>query len=98
MFCGVFSLGVVAPGDALCLYAEEGLAAVKVLLITGSFPPDVCGTADYTARLCEALQAAGVEARVFCGKDWRLSRVPSLLREIEETKPDVIHMQYPTTG
>jgi glycosyltransferase involved in cell wall biosynthesis len=71
---------------------------MRVLLITGSFPPDVCGTADYTARLSESLQAAGVDARVFYRKDWGLSRVPALLREIDQMQPDLVHMQYPTTG
>jgi len=71
---------------------------MRVLLITGSYPPDVCGTADYTARLCEALQEAGADARVFHRKNWGLSSVPSLLREIDKAKPDVINMQYPTTG
>jgi glycosyltransferase involved in cell wall biosynthesis len=77
---------------------RRGGASLRVLLITGSYPPDVCGTADYTARLCESLRGAGVDARVFYRKDWRLSKVPNLLREIDESRPDLVHMQYPTTG
>jgi glycosyltransferase involved in cell wall biosynthesis len=71
---------------------------MRVVLVTGSFPPDVCGTAEYTARLSESLQAAGVDARVFYRTDWSLARVPALLREIDEMQPDLVHMQYPTTG
>lgn len=71
---------------------------MKVLLITGSYPPDVCGTADYTARLCEALRDIGVEAQIFYRKQWSVAHVPGLLNAIENLKPDLIHMQYPTTG
>ena len=71
---------------------------MKVMLITGSYPPDVCGTADYTARLSESIQSQGVEVEVFYRKRWGLTHVRSLLREIAHSKPDVLHMQYPTTG
>ncbi len=71
---------------------------MKVMLITGSYPPDVCGTADYTARLEESLQSLGVEAEVFYRKQWGVAHVRSLLREIDRSQPDLLHMQYPTTG
>jgi glycosyltransferase involved in cell wall biosynthesis len=32
---------------------------MRVLMVTGSFPPDRCGVGDYTARLCEALSCGG---------------------------------------
>lgn len=71
---------------------------MRVLLVTGSYPPDVCGTADYSARLCDAMRAIGVDAHIFYRTAWNLSRVPALLREMEALRPDLVHMQYPTTG
>lgn len=73
-------------------------SGMKVLLVTGSYPPDVCGTADYTSRLSEALQLDGIDAHVFYRTRWGLKDVPRLLREMTRLKPDLIHMQYPTTG
>jgi glycosyltransferase involved in cell wall biosynthesis len=71
---------------------------MKVLLVTGSYPPDVCGTAEYTARLCDALQRSGVDAHIFYRSNWSLPRVPALLDELGRLRPDLVHMQYPTTG
>lgn len=71
---------------------------MKILLITGSFPPDVCGTAEYTLRLSESLNRTGIATEIFHEKQWGLAQLPSLLRDIDTIKPDLIHMQYPTTG
>jgi len=44
---------------------------LRVMLVTGSFPPDRCGVGDYTARLASALVAQpGVEVSVLTGRDW----------------------------
>jgi glycosyltransferase involved in cell wall biosynthesis len=71
---------------------------MKIVLIAGSYPPDICGTADYTARLEQSLAAAGVTVEVFTGKRWSLRNAPALVREIGRLAPDIVHMQYPTTG
>jgi glycosyltransferase involved in cell wall biosynthesis len=45
--------------------AEKGGAALRVLLVTGSYPPMSCGVGDYTRALAEALAAEpGVEVGV----------------------------------
>lgn len=71
---------------------------MKVLLITGSYPPDVCGVADYTARLAEALDRKGLKVAVFTGKEWNAANALSLSREIDASQPDMLHIQYPATG
>lgn len=77
---------------------KAGASSVKVVLITGSYPPDVCGSSDYTARLEQSLVAAGVEVEVFTGKSWTMRSAPALVRELARLVPDIVHMQYPTTG
>ncbi len=71
---------------------------MKIVLITGSYPPDVCGSADYTARLEESLRRAGAEVEVFTGKRWTIRNAPALTRELATLRPDIMHMQYPTAG
>jgi glycosyltransferase involved in cell wall biosynthesis len=71
---------------------------MKVILITGSYPPDVCGTADYSAQLERYLGEAGVAVEVFSGKRWTVQNAPALVRHIDQLEPDIVHMQYPTTG
>ena len=71
---------------------------MKVLLITGSYPPDICGVADYTARLEESLQKAGAEVTVYTGRRWGLRNSPDIAREISAIGADILHIQYPTTG
>jgi glycosyltransferase involved in cell wall biosynthesis len=71
---------------------------MKILLVTGSYPPDICGVAEYTEQLAEALQSAGAEVIVFSGKKWSLANASVLNREIRDIGADVLHMQYPATG
>jgi glycosyltransferase involved in cell wall biosynthesis len=37
---------------------------MKILLVTGSFPPMFCGVGDYSARLASALRSAGADVQV----------------------------------
>jgi glycosyltransferase involved in cell wall biosynthesis len=71
---------------------------LKVALITGSYPPDVCGTSDYTARLGESLEQAGIQVSIFYRKHWSIARLSAMLSELDQMRADLVHMQYPTTG
>jgi glycosyltransferase involved in cell wall biosynthesis len=71
---------------------------MKVVLITGSYPPDICGVAEYTERLAEALEKAGAKVILFTGKNWSPANAFELNREIGGLAADVLHMQYPATG
>lgn len=44
--------------------AAVEMKMLKVLMITGSYPPDVCGVGDYTYNLVQALQKQAVEVGV----------------------------------
>lgn len=71
---------------------------MKIALISGSYPPDICGVADYTARLEECLRSAGVQVSVYTRGRWALRDGPSIARELRGIGADVLHMQYPATG
>lgn len=77
---------------------ETAWDAMKIVLVTGSYPPDICGVADYTARLGEALEKAGATVEFFTGKRWSLANSFKLSRELSGRAADVLHMQYPATG
>jgi glycosyltransferase involved in cell wall biosynthesis len=71
---------------------------MKIALMTGSYPPDICGVAEYTERLAESLEKAGASVVVFTGKRWNLTNAIALNREIAALRANVVHMQYPATG
>lgn len=72
----------------------------KNLLITGSYPPDVCGVGDYTNVLRNELikQKNDFEIDVFFKKDWSVTFLWPYLKEIKARNPAIIQMQYPTEG
>lgn len=70
----------------------------RVLLVTGSAPPDPCGVGDYTALLASALQKAGLGVEVFCQRDWTLNGSIRALKKLVLAKDSLVHMQYPTVG
>jgi glycosyltransferase involved in cell wall biosynthesis len=70
----------------------------KVVLITGSYPPDTCGVGDYTASLAAALQKCGTNVEVLHTHKWHLSCLNQIMRHLGSLKPDIVHMQYPTVG
>lgn len=71
---------------------------MKLAMVSGSYPPDVCGAADYTQRLAEALEVRGVSVEVITGIDWGLGNVPRVQRLIRGVGADLTHIQYPTVG
>lgn len=71
---------------------------MKVSIIAGSLPPQVCGVGDFTGALIDALKDRGVAVTVVHRHPWRLRDVPSLLREVAAGKPEIVHLQYPTHG
>lgn len=71
---------------------------MRVALVTGSYPPDVCGAADYTQRLAEALEVRGVSVEVITGTDWGVKNVLAVQRRIRAVGADLTHIQYPTVG
>lgn len=70
----------------------------KILFVTGSYPPDVCGVGDYSGRLLNALNKCGDVFELFYKTNWSLSSLFPYLKEIKSKKADLIHIQYPTEG
>lgn len=74
--------------------AAEGRHPTTVM-VSGSFPPDVCGVGDYTGRLMEAAPA---HWKAFVQRDWSLSAMPAILRRLLALRPAEVVIQYPTQG
>lgn len=70
----------------------------KILFITGSYPPDVCGVGDYSERLFSALKKGNDFFQLFYKKKWNVGNLFSYLKEIKSKKADLLHFQYPTEG
>jgi glycosyltransferase involved in cell wall biosynthesis len=71
---------------------------MKIVLVTGSYPPNICGVAEYTERLASSLEKAGAHVEIFTDKRWGLRNAIGLSQEIAGMRPDVVHIQYPATG
>ena len=67
-------------------------------MVTGSYPPEVCGVGDYTSCLAEALRTAGVDVDVLTGQDWNAGKVSQLVQRVKSYRADIVHLQYPTVG
>lgn len=71
---------------------------MRVVMVTGSKPPDFCGIGDYADMLTRALNANGIQAELFHTADWRLQRMPAIARALAASRADLFHIQYPTLG
>lgn len=65
-------------------------------MITGSFPPDICGVGDYTSCIMEA--ANKTKWDLFYSDDWRLLGFFRKISLIDKYDAETIVMQYPTQG
>jgi hypothetical protein len=71
---------------------------MRVAFVTGPFLAGECGVGDYTQRLAHALKSMGVQAELLSEGRWGLHDVAGATRSLDKLKPDIIHLQYPTTG
>ncbi len=71
----------------------------KVLFITGSFPPNICGVGDYTFNLINHLKESDkIDVRLFYRKEWAIRLLIRYLNQIKSINASIIHFQYPTEG
>lgn len=68
----------------------------KSLIVTGSYPPDICGVGDYTSCFMNA--ADNDKWDLYYSKDWKLGELRNKLKEINSKNYKRIYMQYPTQG
>lgn len=71
---------------------------MRISVITGSYPPQVCGVGDYTMNLCTALELEGEQVTVFQRADWTMFRLFAYAHELRASDADVFLLQYPTEG
>lgn len=85
---------------------------MRILFITGSFPPMRCGVGDYTYCLATSLSrkietsvltmSSASESNIFTVlpivNSWNLKSILHIIKIIIQWKPDIIHIQYPTQG
>lgn len=69
---------------------------LKYLLITGSFPPDVCGVGDYVYRLYDS--ADKDSWGVYYSSNWHFANFRTIISEIKKINPQYAIIQYPTQG
>ncbi|MGB7259425.1 MAG: hypothetical protein WBD48_15230 [Pseudolabrys sp.] len=70
----------------------------SVLMVSGSWPPQVCGVGDYTEKLCCELESRAISVIRFAS-----SRLPQplslqIVNKVGKIDCDVVHIQYPTAG
>lgn len=67
-----------------------------MLIITGSYPPHICGVGDYTCRLMNTDK--GKEWHLYHSSIWGVSSFVKHIRAINKTKEHTLNLQYPTQG
>ncbi len=67
---------------------------MRVVLVTGTFPPAICGVGDYTSRLEMALTSAGVRVEIVTGRDCSLKNIHALVSCLRHEP--IVHIQHPT--
>ena len=81
-----------------------------ITIIAGTYKPDCCGVAHYTARLRDALKKLEIESVVLTTyaaaaeandssirgavQDWRFADLMSLVQAIHATDTDILHIQH----
>jgi len=81
---------------------------MKVLIISGSYPPIRCGVSEGTVKLSTYLRKLGVTTKILTSTaahkdDWSLPLINSwtfgalgtVLKTVTAEKPDLIHIEYP---
>lgn len=69
-----------------------------MILVTGTFPPERCGVADYSARLLETKTAQKAGWKLLHTKDVRTSAIFKVIKEVKQMNDNEINIQYPSRG
>ena len=69
---------------------------MKILMITGSYPPDICGVGDYTS--CIMNSEIGSSWSLYRRNKWNLISFIQTVKEVKCYKVDHVFIQYPTEG
>lgn len=69
-----------------------------MIIITGTYPPELCGVADYTYNLLKTPTAVNNNWHLIYTKDARISNFRSTVRLIKSFNDNCINIQYPSRG
>jgi glycosyltransferase involved in cell wall biosynthesis len=67
----------------------------SVLMITGAYPPDICGVGDYTDRL---MAVAPPSWGLLVERNWSWLAAPGIIQRLLSRNPATVVIQYPTQG
>jgi glycosyltransferase involved in cell wall biosynthesis len=70
----------------------------RVIMVTGSSPPDACGVGDYTWHLSSALSKAGLHVELISHRQWDVRGTTQMIQRLSTDKSSLVHIQYPTMG
>jgi len=83
---------------------------MRVVMVSGSYPPQPCGVGDYTQRLVDELRRAGISVDVvttetsnrtsavpvqYTLRKWTIRNWIAALRWMRSEQYDIMHIQYP---
>lgn len=72
---------------------------MKITIISGSTPPDLCGVGDYSFKLYEALKKEeNISVSLIKMNDFSFKNILNNFRTINNLKNEKIILQYPTRG
>lgn len=69
-----------------------------MILVTGTYPPERCGVADYSARLLETQTSSETGWKLAHTKETTLGALRKNIKMINALNDDVINIQYPSMG
>lgn len=69
---------------------------MSITLISGSYPPDICGVGDYS--FCLMNNTNRHKWNLFYTSKWGIRFIKSIIKGINKTNPQTIILQYPTEG
>jgi glycosyltransferase involved in cell wall biosynthesis len=68
----------------------------SITIITGAYPPAICGVGDYTYNLFETETAKNNKWKLYYSSSWKYFSFMKKIRDINQHKSNVINLQYPT--
>ena len=70
----------------------------KKLMITGSFPPDICGVGDYTSCFMSSHDTGIENWSLYYSKEWSLKLLKKKISVLNSYNTESIFLQYSTEG
>jgi glycosyltransferase involved in cell wall biosynthesis len=69
-----------------------------MIIVTGAYPPDICGVGDYSQMLYNALVDQHIPVELFYRRHWNLKCLRPYSNELSRAGDIVVNFQYPTEG